>query len=821
MAKTGVGRLPLRQRVELAFERWGHTVARHRGSLIVLMLGLGFGLGSQLVHVSFDTSNESMFKRHDPTRVTYDEFRAQFGREDLILVAVESSDVFSAESLERLRVLHDTLEREVPHIDDIISLVNARSTRGEAGELIVGELLEDWPETPGERSAVRDIALANPLYRDRLLSRDGRVTTIVLQLDAYSSAALASDGLEGFDESEDDGAAAEPAHLTGDETAEAAFAVQQIVERLQAPDFQLYYAGGPIIGTRIMYDMQRNMRVFIVLILLTVAALLFILFRRLSGVLLPLLVVLLAVAATFGFQGLRGVPLGVPTQIVPSFLLAVGVGAAVHILVIFFQRYDSGDSAEEAVCFALGHSGLAVVMTSLTTAGGLVSFMVAEVAPVADLGVLAPVGILAGLVYCLVLLPALLVTLPLHRREGRGGDRPNRLARVLVAVGDFSVCHPRGVLIATALVIAFALAGALRISFRHDTLRWFQEDDPVRTHTAWIDAELAGTMALELMVDTGRENGLQDPVTLAAFDRLGEEMLGLRGGEGLVVRKTLSLADVVKEINQALDDNRPGSYRVPEQRDLIAQELLLFENSGSDDLEDFVDSQFRLGRFTLQMPYVAPENYLGFIDEVEAAFRRELGPDVEIRTTGFMALLAASLHAVTRSMFASYTLALLIITPLMMLLIGSLRGGLASMLPNLVPILLVLGLIGWTGMDFDLFTLMIGSIAIGLAVDDTIHFMHNFYRYFRQSGDTRDSVRRTLETTGQAMLVTSVVLSTGFFIYTFAELNNLANFGRLTALAIALAFLADLLIAPALVAIATRGKQRQRGPMPPVRFSSR
>ncbi len=807
--------IPVRRRLEAGFERWGHAVARHRWLIIACMLGLSLVLGSQIVHVRFDTSSEAMFKLNDPTRVTYDEFRAQFGREDMILIAVESSDVFTFEFLERLRVLHDTLESEVPNIDEITSLVNARSTRGEGGELIVGELLEDWPETPEDLAAVRDIALANPLYRGRLISDDGRTTVVVLKVSVYSSAVSESDELAGFGDeavSEDApvaGTGAHPAYISGEENAQAALAVGEILERFQDDDFRLHYAGGPILQTRIMFDMQRNMRLFIALILLTIACLLLVLFRRLSGVLLPLLVVLLSILATFGTQGLRGVPIGVPTQIVPTFLLAVGVGAAVHILVIFYQRYDGGDSAEDAVSFALGHSGLAVVMTSFTTAGGLLSFVVSDVAPVSDLGVLAPIGILAGLAYCLVLLPALLTALPLRRHRGRSSAaKPRLLARALVASGDLAVSHSAGVLVATALLVVLALVGASRISFNHDPMRWFPDDDPIRVDTSWIDAALAGTMALEVVIDTGRENGLQDPSRLAGFDRLAEDVLAIRGGKGLAVRKTLSLADVVKEINQALNENRPEEHAVPEKRELIAQELLLFENSGSDDLEDFVDSQFRLGRFTLQMPYVPPENYLNFIDDVETAFRSELGPDVEIRTTGFMALLAASLHAVKTSMVTSYTLALLIITPLMMILIGSLRGGLASMVPNLAPIVLVLGLIGWAGIDFDLFTLLIGSIAIGLAVDDTIHFMHNFYRYFRQSGDTRAAVRQTMETTGQAMLVTSIVLASGFLTYTFAELHNLANFGRLTALAIGLAFLADVTVAPALVTLATRGKQK-------------
>jgi predicted RND superfamily exporter protein len=163
-----------------------------------------------------------------------------------------------------------------------------------------------------------------------------------------------------------------------------------------------------------------------------------------------------------------------------------------------------------------------------------------------------------------------------------------------------------------------------------------------------------------------------------------------------------------------------------------------------------------------------------------------------------------TINAVIRSMAKTYVVALLVITPLMILLIGNLRIGLLSMIPNLAPILAALGLMGWVGLPLDAFTLLVGSIAIGLAVDDTIHFMHNFRRYHERSGDLRGAVRETLSSTGQALLFTSLVLCAGFFLYMLASMNSLFHFGLLTGFTIAVAFVADVLLAPALMALAMR-----------------
>jgi predicted RND superfamily exporter protein len=194
-------------------------------------------------------------------------------------------------------------------------------------------------------------------------------------------------------------------------------------------------------------------------------------------------------------------------------------------------------------------------------------------------------------------------------------------------------------------------------------------------------------------------------------------------------------------------------------------------------------------------------------EKFDRDFPTILGDEVEITVTGLMSLAGRTINAVIRSMSRTYLVAFLVITPLMVLLIGNLRIGLLSMVPNLSPILLTLGLMGWLGIPLDAFTLLIGCIAIGLAVDDTIHFMHNFRRYFARSGDVRRAVTETLESTGVAMLFTTLVLSTGFFIYMLSSMHNLFNFGLLTGFTIIMAFLGDVILAPALMALATRPRR--------------
>jgi predicted RND superfamily exporter protein len=604
---------------------------------------------------------------------------------------------------------------------------------------------------------------------------------LVIELDTYSSSGAASDALSGFEESEPIGDPLDRPFLTGEESFAIVETVHDVVARHDAPDFQLAVAGGPVANAAVLKAMQRDIAISVGLSLLAIALLLFLLFRRLSGVALPLVVVALSLLCTVGTMAITSVPLTLPMQTLPSFLLAVGVCSSIHLLAIFFRALESGDSREQAIAHALGHSGVAIVLTSLTTAGGLVAFASAELAPVMHFGIFGPVGVFFALAFTLVLLPALLVVTPLRQVR----RRPPEAApsdRLLLGFGAVATRHPRVVLFIAALLVIAGVTGAWRLRFSWHPMEWFPETEPVRVATELFDRELGGGWTIAVMLDTGVENGLHDPALLARLDELRVYAESLERGP-ISVGKTVSVADVLKEIHQALNENRPEYYTIPEDRRLVAQEFLLFENAGSDDLEDVVDSRFAVASFTLRIPSGDSFESAPLLDEVEAHFREVLGDRVQVTMTGDTAVNTRIFTAMIVSMTKSYA---------------------AAMIPNLIPIVLTLGLMGWLGFPLDFATMMIGAVILGVAVDDTIHFVQNFQRFYRRSDDPEAAVRRTLETTGRAMLFTSIVLAAAFFIWTLATMASFVHMGVFTGFAVIAAFLADVLVAPALMVLFQR-----------------
>jgi len=801
-----------RNRLEDWFEKLAHIIYRNRIKTILIVFIFLASLVSQIPKITMDLSTEGFLHNDDPRLLEYQDFRDQFGRDEVLIIAMEPENIFDKEFLLKAKKLHEEMEEKVPHVEEVNSMINARSTRGNVDELIVEDLLEDWPETDEEMQILKKRVMSNRMYKNLLVSEDGGLTTMIIKTNNYSSQGKEEDLLDGFeDDGEESPDAGEKKYLTNEENSEIVNTVEEILDKYRSPDFPVYLAGSPVITHFLKKSLIRDMRRFVVLAVLTIAVFLFLMFRRISGVVLPLLVVVASLLSTIGLMAISGIPIKLPTQILPSFLLAVSIGASVHILAIFFQHYEKNGGKEEAIAAALGHSGLPCIMTHVTTASGLISFSTAAIAPIANLGVFASIGVLLALIYTLLLLPAFLALIPIKNRQtDMKIQKASLMDRLLSWVAGFSTKHPYSILLVTAIIIIVSLTMATTIRFAHDPLRWFPEESSIRQASEKLDRELRGTVSLEVIVDTGKENGLHEPEVLNRLEKAEKYIESLDFGE-VFAGKAWSLTTILKEINQALHENHSDYYTIPEKKDVIAQEFLLFENSGSDDLEESIDSQFSMARFTVKVPFTDAIKYREFMRVITDYFNKNF-PHENITITGMVSLLFRTLLNVFTSLIKSYFIALIIITILMVFLIGRLRIGLLSMIPNITPIVIMLGIMGFLSLPMDAFTMLVGSIAIGLAVDDTIHFMHNFRRYYEKTGDPVAAVHETMHTAGRAMLVTTVVLSIGFFIFTLAAMNNLINFGLLTGITIIMALLADYFLAPALMVIANKPKNlRENG----------
>lgn len=769
---------------------------RNKWLAVLFVLLFFIPLVSQLPKLTIDTSNESFFRPDDKVLVDYNEFRNQFGKDEFIVVAIQSSAVFDLDFLEKLQLLHKDIEENVPYLDEITSLINVRNTRGEVDELIVEDFLEKWPENQGDLDALKQRAGENTLYENYILNDSGTFTSIIIKPLACNpdSEALRQD--EGT---------CQP--MTNPQNREMVLAMTRVVEKYNADNFSIFVSGMPIVIEYLNLTLEKDMSIIIPLILLMVTAFLSVLFRRITGVIYPVLIFIISLVSALGVQALLGIPMTNITTTLPSFILVISISDSVHILALFYPALQKTGNKEKAIIAAMKHSGLPVLMTSVTTAGGLASFIAAEVAPIADLGIVTPIGVFLAFIYTIMLLPALIALFPVKIKEN-ASEKKITLDGVFEKIVSVT-CNKQFFIIGLfAVLLVFALAGIRQLRFEHNALKWFPEDSRIRLATEKIDQEMKGTVSFDVVIDTGKVDGLYDPAFINALESVIEKFSDYRTGE-LFIGKILGLTTVLKEANRALHENDQQYYSIPVKRDLIAQELFLFQLSGSDDLEELVDQQFSKTRFTMHVPYRDTSKYKHLVEDLEAELVRQF-PESSVSTTGVNALFVEILNNVMETMLRSYTIALLLISLLMVLMLGKLRMGLLSMVPNLFPIIMIMGVMGWLGIPLDFGTILIGSITIGLVVDDTIHFLHNFGRYYDESGDPSYAAGKTLHTVGRAMIVTSLVLAGGFLCDIVSELTVNKYSGALIASTILVALVADFLLVPAILSLVYTKKNENK-----------
>ncbi len=775
--------------------------------IFVVLALLAFPV-SHVPQIKMDTSTEGFMHDDDPMLLEYNKFRAQFGRDERIVLGIKSNDIFTIEFMKKLRSLHEKIEEEVPYLDDVTSLYNVRNTRGEGDTLSTDDLLEPFPTTKEEIAKIKKQAMASHFYKDLLLSFDGKMTTMVIETDAFThegeeESSLEDDFQEGFDEGLDneksDESQKDRRFLSDAENSELLAVLRDVVKTYESEDFKIYISGSPSVNNALKYQMKSDMQTFTKATFLLIMVFLFLLFRRVSAVVYPIIIIALALLTTVGTMAWAGVAFKLPTQIVPSLLLAVSVGATVHILSIFFDTFNRTGSRKEALVYTMEHSGLAIAMTSITTAIGVGSFAGSEMAPQSDMGIFASLGVMVSLVLTLTLFPALLSITKLKQKAYSGASKLDYIMKSLAVI---PVRYYKQIIVASFILVAFALYASSQLKLSHDPITWFKEDNPHRIATNVIDKHMNGSVTIEAVIDTGVENGWKNPKKLQKLNELARELESYVD-EYTHIGKVVSIATIVKETNRALHGNDEAYYRIPDDANLVSQELLLFENSGSDDLEDVLDSQFSKARVTMKLPWTGAVEAVGVLEHVKTKIS-ETFPDENVVITGMIPILINTFSQVVKSSVMSYVLAFVLISFMMMLILGSVRLGLLSMIPNLVPIILGLLLMYMLNIPLDAFTLLIGSIAIGLAVDDTIHFMHNFKRYYLVSKNSAKAIEQTFFTAGKALLITTIVLALGFYSYLFGEMTSVQNFGLLTGTVIIMALLSDLLLAPALMIVVAK-----------------
>jgi len=792
-----------RRKVEKYLGAFGTKIIRFRYILLFLIvLAVGF-LSIYIPKINIATSLESSFKGHNQAIQDYQKFRDLFGRDDKIVLLIKSEDIFSVHFLDRLKKFHEDLENTLPLLSEVNSLINARYIEGKNGTLQVNDFLENLPQTKEQAQILREKALVYPLFRNSYITQNGDSMIMVIKTQAVS--ALTDDGskIKNYgrgvaDEDISDNQAAKS--ISQVENIAILGIMETVIKQYNTDNFRIIFSGTPAYQFHVEPIIRKNMITMSLMVLMLTFFFMAILFGRVSGIFLPQFVVIMGLGATLGLMALAEVPFTLTSSMLPSILLSVGLTAPIHFMVVFF-KYQKRIGRMRAIIRTLGHSGLPIIMTSLTTIVGLLSFSFTEIAPIAHLGIFAAIGIALCLVLTLVFLPALLSILKiLPGKEREMLYETSIYNRMLTWMGRTGIHHAHDIYILSFIAFIIILPGFFKFNFSHNMLHYFSEDDPFIEQTILIEDETSGFRALEVVIDTGKEKGILDHAFLNNLEELEDFALDQNGISGRpYTGNIISILDIVKKTNQTWHGDDPGHHTIPQDDYLIERQLTEFKQAEPDYLKNYTDQDFRLARFTAMMYWKDAALDVLFVKKLENFASRLFGKDVKVVVTGAVSINSKVIDSMMGNLATGYFLAFFIIALFMIIAVGDVKLGLVAMIPNMYPIIAGLGLMGLLDIPLNTYNLIGGSIIIGVAVDDTIHFFHNFRNYYIKTGDVEIAVNETLRSAGRALITTTLILVCCFWLRLFSPLKVISDFGLIMGFSLLVAFLADVMLAPALL----------------------
>lgn len=680
-------------------------------------------------------------------------------------------------------------------VDEITSLVNVRQTRGTADGIEVGELLDPWP-TADQLPELKKRVLADSFLVGQVVGRAGNHSVILLRSQFMSE---------------------------GD-TIVVNREVQAIAEKHSADGFKTSVTGMPALNdglnTLMMGDLGKMLGLSVILMIIVLSWM----FRHVFGVVVPLMVVGTAALNTFAAMALVDAPVTMLSNILPAFLFCVGLGDSIHLISVYRDKRNHGVENREAVIKAVGTTGMPVFYTSLTTMVGLASFEFASLGAIQDMGAAGAFGVFMAFVHSMVLLPIALSFVKRGSFGMKGAHHRDRLDRFLDWCNGRSGflddagtgAAPAGMagkrnrtLIAGAVLVAIAAIGISQLRVWHNPLAWMAEDEPTRVNILTMDEHIGGTNNLQLLIDgpskavaaeQGVTAGIRNEALLRGLEKLQAHILEYRDADvGKVVGNSVSMLEVIKETNRALRGGKQEAYRLPDTQQGINNAVQMFEFSGAEQLRRIATNDLSRSQMTLRIKWLEAMSYVPLTQHVAEGIEKYIPKHSKVRPTGSIYTLVTTVGSIIGDLLRSFGVALGVITLIMMILLRSLKLGLIAMVPNLMPICFILGLMGFADIPIDMNNLLIASIAIGIAVDDTIHFLHHFRIHFDGHGNVEAAIKASMNHSGRAMASTTVILMVGFFAYMAATMANIVRFGLLVGLTAMMALLIDLIVAPALL----------------------
>jgi len=762
-------------------EKYANQVLKFRWPIIIGLVILTFMMAGGGKNLVFKDDYRIFFSADDPHLQAFETLQETYTKNDNILMLVAPKDevVFKNETLQ---AIEDATERawKTPFSTRIDSLSNYQHSVAIEDDMSVANLYEDAESlNSSELARIKQVALAEPILVRRLLSDKAHVTAINITMEFPEKVPNEAGEMVAADPNQQ-------AKATVDSVRE----LKAYIEKTY-PDHKVYLTGTVMLnnafGEASAYDSSTLLPLALLLILGTV----FLLLRSITGTLITLVVVVFSVATAFGMAGWIGINLSSTVMSAPIIILTLAVADCVHVLATWVSEMRSGKDKQAAMRESLRVNFMPIFLTSATTAIGFLCLNTSESPPFGDLGNIAAIGVMAAFVFSISLLPALAVVLPVRVKPGK-----QRTVSIMSSLAEWVIAKRKMLMYGISALAIVLIALVPRNELNDVFVEYFDERIEFRTDTDYIVKNLTGIYFIDYSLDGGESGSISDPEVLANIGKFTDWL----ETQPEVIHVN-SITDTFTRLNKNMHGDDESWNKLPDSRELAAQYLLLYEMSlpFGLDLNNQIDIDKQSTRLSVTLKTLSTQNMLELEQRIDSWMQANI-PELRSMPASPTIMFAHIGMKNIISMLTGTTIALVLISLILMLALRSFRFGLLSLIPNLLPAGMAFGLWALVSGEVGLGLSVVTAISLGIVVDDTVHFMSKYLRARREKGlNAEDAVRYAFSTVGVALVVTSFALIVGFLVLSTSSFAVNSGMGLLTAIVIAIALLVDFLLLPPLL----------------------
>lgn len=743
--------------------------------VLILFVGM-VGMKKMVKETSFD----AYFIEGDPMLVKTDEFKAHFGNDYFVGVLTECDNIFTKKNLTLLRELSNELLDSVSYADKITSLTDIEFMVGDEWGMTIEQIVPDEIPDDGtpEMDEIRRKAYSKPNVARKLVSKDGRMSWVVLKLRAFPE--------DSVWHKETDIA---PDMQTGEE-------VDRVLNNPKYASLNPKGTGMPVVSYEKMEFINEEMSRLMMIACIICLVVMIVMTKSLRGVVSPFLSVIGGMFITYGIAGYTGMYVDSTTTLIPVILgFAVSIAYNIHIFSYFNGRMRIHGERRKAIEETITEIGWSICFCGITTIVSLLSFLVIPIRPMKCVGMICSMTVLFVMLTTMIITPVLL-SFGRNRkpREGFGEESDTTWTRAMVRMSDWTMNNSRIIVTVFTVICLVLCIGLFKIVPAFDIEQTMGIKVPYVEKVVGVGrSEMGSLYSYDLVIDLADEDAAKQPDNLRRLESLAKVVEGYP-----LTKRTTSILDILKDLNQTLNEGDEAFYRIPDSEEEVAQMMMLYENAGGSEAEYWVDYDYRRLRLMVEISDFNSAEVEKELNDIDVC-AKEIFPGASVTAVGNLPQYNVMMQYLVRGQMLSFIISVLIIGVILMIAFQSVKVGLIGLIPNLMPAVFVGGIMGWAGVPLDMMTATIIPMMLGMAVDDTIHFINHSKLEYDRCGKYPLSINRTFRVVGVAIVTTSIITSAVFGAFTTSPCAMNFHFGLLAIVGIVSALAADLFVTPILV----------------------